>query len=74
LVANEAIRSRAAILDETVKKWGWEKIVTQNDPAAFGNLPGFFDVIIVDAPCSGEGMFRGELLSEKVSRKHISLL
>jgi 16S rRNA C967 or C1407 C5-methylase (RsmB/RsmF family)/NOL1/NOP2/fmu family ribosome biogenesis protein len=61
LVANEAIRSRAAILAETVTKWGLgNTIVTQNDPAAFGNLPGFFDVIIVDAPCSGEGMFRGE--------------
>jgi len=61
LVANEAIRSRAAILAETVTKWGLgNTIVTRNDPAAFGNLPGFFDVIIVDAPCSGEGMFRAE--------------
>jgi 16S rRNA C967 or C1407 C5-methylase (RsmB/RsmF family)/NOL1/NOP2/fmu family ribosome biogenesis protein len=61
LVANEAIRSRATTLTETVSKWGLgNTLVTQNDPAAFGNLPGFFDVIIVDAPCSGEGMFRGE--------------
>jgi 16S rRNA C967 or C1407 C5-methylase (RsmB/RsmF family)/NOL1/NOP2/fmu family ribosome biogenesis protein len=61
LVANEAIRSRATTLAETVTKWGLgNTLVTQSDPAAFGNLPGFFDVLIVDAPCSGEGMFRGE--------------
>jgi 16S rRNA C967 or C1407 C5-methylase (RsmB/RsmF family)/NOL1/NOP2/fmu family ribosome biogenesis protein len=61
LVANETIRSRAAILAETITKWGsGNTLVTQNDPAAFGRLSGFFDVIIVDAPCSGEGMFRGE--------------
>ncbi len=30
----------------------------QNDPSAFSELKGFFDVILVDAPCSGEGMFR----------------
>jgi 16S rRNA C967 or C1407 C5-methylase (RsmB/RsmF family)/NOL1/NOP2/fmu family ribosome biogenesis protein len=61
LVANEAIRSRAVILAETITKWGsGNTLVTQNDPAAFGRLSGYFDIIIVDAPCSGEGMFRGE--------------
>jgi 16S rRNA C967 or C1407 C5-methylase (RsmB/RsmF family)/NOL1/NOP2/fmu family ribosome biogenesis protein len=61
LVANEAIRSRAAILAETITKWGsGNTLVTQNDPSAFGRLSGYFDIIIVDAPCSGEGMFRGE--------------
>jgi 16S rRNA C967 or C1407 C5-methylase (RsmB/RsmF family)/NOL1/NOP2/fmu family ribosome biogenesis protein len=59
LVANESIRSRAAILAETVTKWGSGNIVvTQNDPSGFGRLSGFFDIIVVDAPCSGEGMFR----------------
>jgi 16S rRNA C967 or C1407 C5-methylase (RsmB/RsmF family)/NOL1/NOP2/fmu family ribosome biogenesis protein len=59
LVANEAIRSRATILAETITKWGSSNtIVTQNDPALFGRLPGYFDIILVDAPCSGEGMFR----------------
>jgi 16S rRNA C967 or C1407 C5-methylase (RsmB/RsmF family)/NOL1/NOP2/fmu family ribosome biogenesis protein len=59
LVANEVIRSRAAILSETITKWGLgNTLVTQNDPSSFGRLPGFFDVILVDAPCSGEGMFR----------------
>ena len=61
LVANETIRSRAAILAETLTKWGsGNTIVTQNDPAVFGRLSGYFDIIIVDAPCSGEGMFRSD--------------
>jgi 16S rRNA C967 or C1407 C5-methylase (RsmB/RsmF family)/NOL1/NOP2/fmu family ribosome biogenesis protein len=66
LVANETIRSRAAILAETLTKWGSENtIVTQNDPSVFSRLPGFFDIIVVDAPCSGEGMFRsGTALKE----------
>ncbi len=60
LVANETIRSRAAILAETLTKWGsGNTIVTQNDPSVFSRLSGYFDIIVVDAPCSGEGMFRG---------------
>lgn len=60
VVANEVIRSRARILAENVQKWGSGNVaVTSDDPADFGErLPGFFDVIVVDAPCSGEGMFR----------------
>lgn len=59
LISNDAIRSRASILAETLTKWGSGNVlVTQNDPAAFGKLPGYFDIIVVDAPCSGEGMFR----------------
>lgn len=59
LVSNETIRSRANILAENIQKWGHDNvIVTNNDPVDFGRLPGFFDVIVVDAPCSGEGLFR----------------
>ena len=59
LVANEVIRTRAAILSENITKWGFgNTIVTNNDPSEFGNLKGYFDVILIDAPCSGEGMFR----------------
>lgn len=59
LVANEVIRARAAVLAENITKWGMgNTVVTQNDPARFATLPGFFDVMVVDAPCSGEGMFR----------------
>jgi NOL1/NOP2/fmu family ribosome biogenesis protein len=62
LVANEVIRSRAAILSETIAKWGrCNTIVTGSDPSAFGKIPGYFDVIFVDAPCSGEGMFRNSV-------------
>jgi 16S rRNA C967 or C1407 C5-methylase (RsmB/RsmF family)/NOL1/NOP2/fmu family ribosome biogenesis protein len=59
LVSNEVIRHRASILAETLTKWGDPGIiVTQNDPAVFGRLKGYFDIIVIDAPCSGEGMFR----------------
>lgn len=59
LVANEVIRSRASILRENIIKWGRaDIIVTNNDPADFQGLAGGFDLILVDAPCSGEGMFR----------------
>lgn len=59
LVSNEVIRSRATILAENIQKWGYSNvIVTHNDPADFTKLSGFFDVILVDAPCSGEGLFR----------------
>ncbi|MGE5349527.1 MAG: RsmF rRNA methyltransferase first C-terminal domain-containing protein [Actinomycetota bacterium] len=59
LVANEAIRARAAVLAENVTKWGTGNVVVTNaDPSRFALLPGFFDVIVADAPCSGEGMFR----------------
>lgn len=59
LVANEVIKTRTNVLTENIIKWGGANtIVTQNDPSAFSGLRGFFDVILVDAPCSGEGMFR----------------
>jgi 16S rRNA C967 or C1407 C5-methylase (RsmB/RsmF family) len=59
LVTNEVIRSRAGILRENVQKWGYSNvIVTQNDPQDFGKMANIFDMIVVDAPCSGEGLFR----------------
>jgi len=59
LVSNEVIQSRSAILSENLQKWGHSNVVvTNNDPKDFQRLPGFFDVIVVDAPCSGEGLFR----------------
>lgn len=59
LVSNEVIRSRAVILLENIQKWGYSNIiVTNNDPKEFGNLNDYFDVVVVDAPCSGEGLFR----------------
>ena len=59
LVSNEVIRSRANVLSENMTKWGNPNVVViNNDPAHIGKLKGFFDIILVDAPCSGEGMFR----------------
>lgn len=60
VVSNEVIRPRAKTLSENVQKWGTGNVlVTSNDPADFGErLPGYFDIVVVDAPCSGEGMFR----------------
>ena len=59
LVSNEVIRSRANILSENITKWGNSNtVVSNNDPATIGELKHFFDVVLVDAPCSGEGMFR----------------
>lgn len=59
LVANEVMRNRSQILAENLAKWGYPGvIVTNNDPADFSLLEDFFDVILTDVPCSGEGMFR----------------
>ncbi len=60
LVANEISPSRAKILRENLERWGVANaIVTNCDSFALSaRFPGFFDAILVDAPCSGEGMFR----------------
>jgi 16S rRNA C967 or C1407 C5-methylase (RsmB/RsmF family) len=59
LVSNEVMRQRAAVLSDNVAVWGDPNVVvTSVDPAAFTALPGFFDIIVADVPCSGEGMFR----------------
>lgn len=59
LISNEIIRSRSYILAETLTKWGFSNtFVSNNAPADFEKLHSYFDFILVDAPCSGEGMFR----------------
>ena len=59
LVSNEVMRQRAAVLSDNVALWGDPNVVvTSVDPKAFASLPGFFDIILADVPCSGEGMFR----------------
>lgn len=59
LVSNEVMRPRAQVLAENIAKWGHPRcIVTSNYPADFTPLGSLFDLILVDAPCSGEGMFR----------------
>ena len=59
LVANEVMRGRAGVLADNVSLWGDPNVVvTSADPAAFSGLEGFFDMVLADVPCSGEGMFR----------------
>ncbi len=59
LVCNETIRSRIPALVNNIARWGYGAVaVTANDPAAFQKLEGFFDVVVADVPCSGEGLFR----------------
>lgn len=59
LVSNEVIKTRAGILRQNIIKWGSSNVVvTNNDPQHFPRLGGFFDVMVVDAPCSGSGLFR----------------
>jgi len=60
LVANEVMRARVNVLADNVGVWGDPNVtVTSADPAIIGRLmKGYFDVIVADVPCSGEGMFR----------------
>jgi 16S rRNA C967 or C1407 C5-methylase (RsmB/RsmF family)/NOL1/NOP2/fmu family ribosome biogenesis protein len=59
LVSNEIHPQRASILRENLTKWGCHNaLITNNNPSDFERLPDFFDVMVIDAPCSGEGMFR----------------
>ena len=59
VVANEIVRNRAAVLADNVRKWGvGNVVVTNNEPRHIAAFEEWFDVVAVDAPCSGEGMFR----------------
>ncbi len=59
LVSNELVGKRAAILYENLVKWGGaNNVITNNRVKDFEGYKGYFDVVMIDAPCSGEGMFR----------------
>ena len=59
LVSNEVIRARASVLQDNLALWGDPNVVvTSSDARAFAAVKGYFDVVIADVPCSGEGMFR----------------
>ena len=59
IVSNEVIKTRVSVLAENISKWGSDHVVvTNNDPKDFVRLPAFFDLMVVDAPCSGSGLFR----------------
>lgn len=70
VVANEYVRSRANVLADNVRKWGMGNVlVTNNAPEHIAQFEGWFDLVAVDAPCSGEGMFR----KEEVAREDWSI-
>ncbi len=62
LFANETVPDRAQILARNIERMGYRNVVvTRNSPEDYANkMPEFFDIVLVDAPCSGEGMMRKE--------------
>lgn len=75
VLANEVIKSRAQTLKENVIKWGLPNVAVCNlDPKHFEKSKVSFDLILVDAPCSGEGMFRkDEAARNEWSEEHVGL-
>ena len=75
LVANEVMKARVGILADNVALWGDPNVVvTSDDPRAFASLTGYFDIILTDVPCSGEGMFRkDEQAQQQWSEDNVSL-
>ena len=61
LVSNEFVAKRCNVLVENMMKWGRDNwMVTNEGLGKYERLGETFDAIVVDAPCSGEGMFRKE--------------
>ena len=59
IFSNEIIKSRADILQSNIERQGFKNVIVLNeDPKDLLCFKGFFDYVFVDAPCSGEGMFR----------------
>lgn len=60
LVSNEISSKRAKILAENIERFGARNVVVTNESAdrLVKVFPTYFDMIVLDAPCSGEGMFR----------------
>lgn len=76
LVSNEIIPARAKILSRNVERMGIKNCVVCNEmpERMAGFFPNFFDRIVVDAPCSGEGMFRkDEMVVTEWSEAHVSM-
>ena len=75
LVANEVMKQRAGVLASNVALWGDPNVVvTSDDPKAFASFTGYFDIILADVPCSGEGMFRkDEQAREQWSEDNVAL-
>lgn len=75
LVANEVMKQRAGVLAGNVAIWGDPNVVvTSDDPSSFSILKSYFDVVVADVPCSGEGMFRKDEDAQKQwSENNVSL-
>ncbi len=75
LIANEVIQQRSAILVENMTRWGQMNTwVTHNDAKDFSALKGYFDVVLVDAPCTGSGLWRKDPKAvEEWSVDHVKL-
>lgn len=59
IFSNEIIKSRAGILFSNVERQGFKNVIVLNEePQNLSLFEGYFDYVFVDAPCSGEGMFR----------------
>jgi NOL1/NOP2/sun family putative RNA methylase len=62
LVANEIHPSRVVTLAQNLERMGVPAIITNETPQNLASaLPQYFDAVLVDAPCSGEGMFRKDI-------------
>lgn len=59
LFSNEIISSRAGVLNSNIERLGFKNVIVLNEkPENLLVFEGYFDYVFVDAPCSGEGMFR----------------
>ncbi len=75
LIANEIIQTRASILTENIVRWGQANTwVSNNDPKDFGEVDNFFDIMLIDAPCTGSGLWRKDNDSiNEWSEQHVKL-
>lgn len=74
LLANEVIKSRVPILKQNLAKWGYANVfVSSFEVPIFSSLPPVFDFILLDAPCSGEGLFRKDTRArDEWSLEHVN--
>lgn len=73
LWSNEIVRNRAIILLSNIERMGVKNSVVSNcrPDALCEKLTGYFDKVLVDAPCSGEGMFRKNSAAQEWSAEHV---
>ena len=75
LVSNEIVSKRASLLARNLERLGVANaaVISAKPEAVAEELPGFFDAVLVDAPCSGEGMFRkDETAIAEWSKEHVA--